>query len=75
MSKIRINVTVDENLLEKSKKKLGMFGGKLSTLFNAFLNDFVKSAERGAGREEFIERIKDLEKRMNKIEGKLEKGL
>mgnify|MGYP001560193863 CR=1 FL=1 len=71
MSKIRINVTVDENLLEKSKKKLGMFGGKLSTLFNAFLNDFVKSAERNVGREEFIERVKDLEKRMNKIEGKL----
>ena len=41
--KIRVNVTVDSELLKQAKKKLGLFGGKLSTLFNAYLTDFVKS--------------------------------
>ena len=68
--KVRINVTVDEDLLEKAKKKLGLFGGKLSTLFNAYLNDFVKSMDSkvGARKEELLERIEDLEKRVGVLE-------
>jgi len=41
--KIRVNISVDKELLEKAKTKLETFGGKLSSLFNAYLADFVKS--------------------------------
>ena len=43
--KIRVNITVDSELLDKAKKKLHLFGGKLSTLFNAYLSDFVDSID------------------------------
>ena len=43
-NKVRVNITVDGELLEKAKTKLHLFGGKLSTLFNAYLKDFVKTS-------------------------------
>ena len=72
-SKKRVNITVDKTLLDEAKKKLGMFGGKLSTLFNAYLSDFVKSIEKNTGksREDLTKRIKDLESRIKKLEDKL----
>ena len=50
-----------------------MFGGKLSTLFNAYLSDFVKSIEKttGENREELTKKIKDLENRIKKLEDKI----
>lgn len=68
--KIRVNITVDSELLEKAKKKLDLFGGKLSTLFNAYLSDFVESMDKKVGKkhEEMLNKIKDLEKRIEKLE-------
>jgi hypothetical protein len=68
MASIRVNITVDEELLEKAKKKLNLFGGKLSTLFNAYLRDFTESIskeDKDLKRkiDELEERIKRLEKR------------
>lgn len=70
MKKIRVNVTVDEKLLKQAKKKLDLFGGKLSTLFNAYLTDFVKSMEEevGRGHKNLLEKFRDLEKRIEKLE-------
>ena len=72
MKKIRVNITVDEKLLNKAKEKLGMFGGKLSTLFNAYLSDFIKSIDEKLGekKEKIADKIKDLEKRVEKLEKK-----
>ena len=71
--KVRVNITVDKALLSKAKKKLGMFGGKLSTLFNAYLNDFVKSMDKNYGNsyEELVIKIKEIENRMDKLEKSL----
>ncbi len=71
-NKKRVNITVDKVLLEEAKKKLGLFGGKLSTLFNAYLSDFVKSVEKNTGesREDLTKKIKDLESRIKKLEDK-----
>lgn len=68
--KIRVNITVDEDLLNKAKTKLGLFGGKLSTLFNAYLNDFVESIDKKAGDEkkDLIRKIEELERRIDKLE-------
>ena len=68
--KIRVNITIDEKLLGKAKKKLGLFGGKLSTLFNAYLSDFVESMEKesAGSKKELEEKIKDLEERLKKLE-------
>ncbi|MDO8460529.1 MAG: type II toxin-antitoxin system CcdA family antitoxin [Nanoarchaeota archaeon] len=68
--KVRVNITVDEELLRQAQKKLKLFGGKLSTLFNAYLADFVKSMEKTPGKEheELIEKIKDLGERVRKLE-------
>jgi len=72
--KVRVNISVDEKLLEDAKRKLDMFGGKLSTLFNSYLRDFVHSIdediEKYSG--EYVKRIKDIEERVKKLE-KLEK--
>ncbi len=70
--KIRVNITVDSALLEKAKKKLHLFGGKLSTLFNAYLQDFVDSMNKdyAENQKELINRIKELESRMKKLEEK-----
>ncbi len=72
MGKTRINITVDSELLEKSKVKLDLFGGKLSTLFNAYLNDFVHSMNSPPGEsyKMLLQKIEDLEKRLGKIEKK-----
>ena len=68
-SKKRVNITVDKELLEEAKKKLDLFGGKLSTLFNAYLSDFVKSIEKKSGESsEMMKKIKDLESRIKKLE-------
>jgi len=66
--KIRVNVTVDEVLLKKARRKLGLFGGKLSTLFNAYLNDFVKSIDNDSG--SLGDRVRELEKKIEKLEKK-----
>ncbi len=71
MNKIRVNITVDKYLLKKAKKKLGMFGGKLSSLFNAYLADFVKSIDNKFGKKNAEERINELESRLKRIEDKL----
>lgn len=70
--KIRVNITVDSALLAKAKKKLNMFGGKLSTLFNAYLADFAKSIETPAtDAHKILEgKIQELENRIKKIEDK-----
>jgi len=72
MKKIRVNITVDKDLLDKARKKLGLFGGKLSTLFNAYLSDFVESMDKRAGEthKEMSDKIKELEERLRKLEGK-----
>lgn len=71
--KIRVNISVDENLLEKAKEKLGMFGGKLSTLFNAYLSDFVTSIEKNysKNKKELEKKVDELEEKLKIIEGKL----
>ena len=68
--KIRVNITVDRELLEKAKKKLNLFGGKLSTLFNAYLSDFIKSSELEPSKnyKDLEEKVKELEARIKKIE-------
>jgi len=70
--KVRVNITVDKTNLEKAQKKLKLFGGKVSTLFNAYLNDFVKSSgERPEkNQEELNQKVKDLEKRLKNLEQK-----
>ena len=71
--KIRVNITVDKELLKKARKKLDLFGGKLSTLFNAYLTDFVKSMDErlGGNYEEISAKVKELEKRLEKIERRI----
>jgi predicted ribosome quality control (RQC) complex YloA/Tae2 family protein len=72
MNKIRVNITVDKEKLEKAKTKLGLFGGKLSTLFNAYLSDFVSSMEKEPyeGRKELERKLHDMELRLKKLEDK-----
>ncbi len=73
--KIRVNISVDKELLEKAKSKLGLFGGKLSSLFNAYLADFVKSFDKNiSGNYEYLRnRVKELEKLTRRIERKVYK--
>jgi antitoxin component of RelBE/YafQ-DinJ toxin-antitoxin module len=68
--KVRVNVSVDEELLSKAKTKLDLFGGKLSTLFNAYLREFSSGMEKEFSDEHksLIKRIEELEKKVNKIE-------
>ncbi|MEK6927001.1 MAG: hypothetical protein AABX11_01075 [Nanoarchaeota archaeon] len=67
---MRVNITVDSETLEKAKKKLNLFGGKLSTLFDAYLRDFVKGIDKDFGEEQkaLQDRLKDLEERIKKLE-------
>ena len=53
-----------------SKTKLDLFGGKLSTLFNAYLREFVDSMDKEpySSRKEIDLKLKELEKRLEKIE-------
>lgn len=68
--KIRVNITVDKEELEKAKKKLELFGGKLSTLFNSYLRDFVTSIDRdyNDNQKEINQKIKELEEKIKKLE-------
>lgn len=70
MGKTRVNVTVDSDLLKKARKKLDLFGGKLSTLFNAYLADFVKSMDQKVGEKhsEVIEELRELKRRVDRLE-------
>jgi len=70
--KIRVNITVDKENLRKAKTKLRLFGGKLSTLFDAYLADFVKSIDKeiGVSNNELMKRIGELENRLAKVEVK-----
>jgi predicted ribosome quality control (RQC) complex YloA/Tae2 family protein len=72
MKKIRVNITVDKATLEKAKTKLNLFGGKLSTLFNAYLNDFVESMDKRGDEniKQLNEEIKILRERVEKLEKK-----
>lgn len=71
VKKVRVNITVDEKLLKQARKKLNLFGGKMSTLFNAYLSDFVKTMDSRVGEkhDELNEKIKLIEKRIEKLEG------
>ncbi len=70
VGKLRITITVDKDKLERAKTKLELFGGKLSTLFNAYLSEFVESMEKGPslGRKELEMKLKDMESRIKKLE-------
>ena len=72
MSKVRVNITVDTETLALAKKKLGLFGGKLSTLFDAYLRDFIKSMDKeyGADYKVLQEKVLELEKRLHTIKRK-----
>ena len=70
MNKIRISITVDKDNLGKARTKLGMFGGKLSTLFNAYLSDFVKSMDKEpyVNQKEVNAKLKEMEARLKALE-------
>jgi len=71
-TKIRVNISVDKELLEKAKTKLSLFGGKISTLFNAYLSDFVETIDSGTieGQKELKLKIEEIENRLEKLEKK-----
>jgi len=72
--KIRVNITVDKDKLERAKTKLRLFGGKVSTLFNSYLNDFVDSIDAKYESKKSMEaRVLDLEKRLKDMEKKRKK--
>jgi hypothetical protein len=68
--KIRVNITVDQETLEKAKTKLHLFGGKLSTLFNTYLEDFVSSMDKKYSDDQKMisAKIKDIEDRLKRLE-------
>jgi regulator of PEP synthase PpsR (kinase-PPPase family) len=68
--KVRVNVTIDHTILKKARKKLHLFGGKLSSLFEAYLEDFVSSMDASptGKHDELHDRLKALEKRIEKLE-------
>ncbi len=70
--KVRINITVDKEKLEKAKTKLGLFGGKLSTLFNAYLSEFLESMEKEPyeSRKELDRKLKEMDARIKMLENK-----
>tara|TARA_Y100000310_G_C20619464_1_gene782465 strand:+ start:590 stop:805 length:216 start_codon:yes stop_codon:yes gene_type:complete len=69
MGKVRVNITVEKKNLDKAKKKLSLFGGKLSTLFDAYLRDFVESMDDQIGikNKELLKRIELLESKVEKL--------
>ena len=71
-NKIRVNITVDKDNLEKAKTKLRMFGGKLSTLFDAYLTDFVASMDKtyASDKDALTQKMQELESRIKKMEAK-----
>ena len=72
-NKIRVNITVDKEMLSKAKTKLDLFGGKLSTLFNAYLADFVDSMDKqiSSDKKELQNKVKELEHRLKKMEDRI----
>lgn len=70
LKKVRVNITVDRETLDKAKRKLSLFGGKLSTLFDAYLRDFVASMDKefSADKKSLQKRMKELEERINALE-------
>lgn len=70
--KIRVNITVDKEMLDKAKTKLHLFGGKLSTLFNSYLSEFVTTMDKNynTNHELLSKKIKELEERLKKVEKK-----
>jgi|GEM_PF-1027304 len=70
--KIRVNITVDKAVLDKAKTKLNLFGGKLSTLFNAYLNDFVESMDKKGDEniKQLNEEVRILRERVERLEKK-----
>lgn len=68
--KVRINITVDKDLADQARKKLHLFGGKMSTLFNSYLSDFVVSIDKKFGEEAKLqhEKITELEERIRRLE-------
>lgn len=73
MNKIRINITVDSKNIERAKTKLKLFGGKLSTLFDAYLEDFVSTMEKEPyeNSKERNMKIKELEERIERLEKRI----
>jgi flagellar motility protein MotE (MotC chaperone) len=69
--KIRVNISVDRKILEKAKTKLRFFGGKLSTLFGAYLEDFVSSMQNQPNEKS---KIAELEERIKVLENKIKNG-
>lgn len=69
-NKIRVNITVDKELLTKAKTKLNLFGGKISTLFNAYLADFIESMEKDFSHthKEIQGKMREMERRLKKLE-------
>ena len=72
MSKIRVNITVDSDKLEKVKQRLHLFGGKLSTLFNAYLDEFIQTMDKefSSSSKEISNKISEIEERLRKLEKK-----
>lgn len=68
--RIRVNISVDKELLDKAKTKLDLFGGKLSTLFNVYLRDFTDSMDKSFSDDKrtIDERLKDIEIRLKRLE-------
>ena len=73
--KVRVNISVDAETLERAKRMLSLFGGKLSTLFNAYLAEFVASREREPSSEQKAvqQKLKELEVRLWRLESKIKK--
>lgn len=70
--KIRVNLTLDADNLEKVRKKIHSYGGKLSSLFDLYLSDFVKSMDKEIVDKnlELNNKITELEDRLRKLENK-----
>lgn len=68
--KIRVNITVDKDKLDKVKSRLHLFGGKLSTLFNAYLDDFIESMDKNFSTtsKDMAIKIKEMDERIKKLE-------
>ena len=68
--KIRVNISVDRELLDKARKKLDLFGGKVSSLVNSYLKDFVTSMDKNFNENQKVinEKIKELEEKIKKLE-------
>ena len=67
--KQRVNISVDKELLDKAKLQLRLFGGKLSTLFNVYLSDFVESMSNAPAKSStLLKKMSELEKRIKKLE-------